>query len=120
MTADARLIFVEGSGQEARATSIGNFLLHRWLGHLPKRAEIPWRSAEVGAPILSQVMIVSHAEAMAATIATRAEAVRGTDVAIPSDAHVVQFCDQLEVFLATPTPVEYYSAWLIVETADID
>ncbi|MBA3538498.1 MAG: hypothetical protein H0T79_02615 [Deltaproteobacteria bacterium] len=114
---DARLIFVECTGAEARTVTVETRPLLSWLWHMPASdARVAWRTADVGAIILAEVIVVSRHEATVATTAARLEAVR-TDV---KDADLLRFCDQVEALIATPKPVEYFNAWLIIETADID
>jgi len=62
--------------------------------------------------VLSEVITISHHEAKVTTEAAR--------VAGSTDAAMLRFCDAVEALIATTKPVEYYTAWVIIETADID
>lgn len=119
MTADARMIFVEMSGSAARSASVDRRSLSAWWKHLPVRgAGVCARVAEVGEPILSTVATVSHHEAKVATAALRSEP--PASPAGLSAETIVRFCDTVDALIATKEPVAYYSAWVIIESADID
>jgi len=119
MTADARMIFVNVSGSAARCTGVHPWALNAWFTHLHAyRAGISGRTAEVGEPILSTVVTVSHHEAKVATAALRAAP--PPDRLAPDPDYIVRCCDDVDALIATETAVAYYSAWVIIETADID
>ena len=116
MTADARMIFVNRSGAEARELKVPAFFVTTWCSHLPTK--IPWRTADVGQPILSQIFVCSHAEALHATAATREEVGRGKSQTF--DAISLRACDDIDQLLGWGGPPQYYSSWVLIETADID
>ena len=116
MTADARMIFVSRSGAEARELKVPPFFVTTWCGHLPTK--IPWRTADAGPGLLSEVFVCSHAEATAATAATREEVGRGKSITF--DPIMLRACDDIEKLLAWIGTPQHYSSWILIETADID
>lgn len=114
MTADARMIFVKESGVESRVLAVPTFFVETWSRHLETR--IPLRQANVGAAIRSEVFACSRHEAATANTATRDEVGRGLSQSF--DPIMVRTCDEVDRLLEWVGPSRYFSAWVLIETAE--
>ena len=108
------MIFVSRTGAEARELKVPTFFVTTWCGHLPTK--IPWRTAEAGAGIRSEIFVCSHAEATVATAATREEVGRGKSVTF--DPIMLRACEDIDRLLAWIGEPKYYGSWVLIETAE--
>lgn len=99
------MIFVSSNGDAARSLSVSTGVAWRWLSYLPTAVEP--RSVDVGHVCLSTVVCCSRAEAMIATDRVLGE-------------HADPVFTEIAELLAWSGAPEYYTSWVIVETADID
>jgi hypothetical protein len=111
--ADARMIFIENTGKTARTVHVSRAILAEWMKHLPGSASVGFRRVDVGMPVSSQVIVVSHHEASVAT----AELKKESGDEYPAKK---KFCGTVETLIKTDDPVSFFGAWIIVETATID
>jgi len=112
--ADARMIFVENTGKTARTVHVPRSLLASWMKHLPgTAATASLRDVDVGMPVQSRAVVVSHHEASVATAELKAEATT------TSDPKLQKFCSTVETLIRTDDPVSFFGAWVIIETATI-
>jgi hypothetical protein len=100
------MMFLSRDGDAARVLRIMPHDARKWLSYLPEKVKP--RTADVGYVCLSTIVICSYAEAMIAT-----DRVLGEETANPTFEKIAEH-------LAWAKPPEYYSSWVIVETADID
>jgi hypothetical protein len=110
--ADARMIFIENTGKTARTVHVSRTMLAEWMKHLPGSASVGFRNVDVGMPVASKVIVVSHHEANVATAEMKKE--------IEADPAKKKFCGTVETLIKTDDPVSFFGAWVIIETATID
>jgi hypothetical protein len=125
MSSSARMIGTTGSS----ATEIA-FLEFGWISSMIEMG-FPRRIADVGHHMLTNVAILSYAEAKQVNESYRRhiEADRKapeSDIQYIQDIRKARFARELECamrvdeLLAALGDVDYFSTWIIVETADID
>ncbi len=122
MTADARMIGVnqEGDSAESMCLDIG------WVGDM-KDQGFEARVADVGGPLLSTVTVLSVVEAARINRVFKARAAgelpRRHDSGRQIGVHArmqIQCAERVEELLERVGRTQYFSAWIIVETANID
>lgn len=116
MTADWQMIVVAKGGEEARSLHPSAWVAQRWIAELPRA--IQHRTADVGGPCLTEVLVASFTEASAATEAARARALAAGDDTVARQ--VLAFCEHLAVLLAWSGGAGVATAWVLLYSADID
>lgn len=119
MSADARMVGVNQNG--SRAASIP--LEKGWL-RLMKELGFTVRVADVGEPLLSTVTVLSVVEAARINKGFEQQATedlqRSNDLDRPLCLARLQCAERVAALLEKMGCTEYFSPWVIVETADID
>ncbi len=122
MTADARMIGVnqEGDSAEAMCLDLG------WVGVM-KDQGFEARVADVGGPLLSTVTVLSVVEAARINRVFKGRAAGELPRSLDSGRHIgvhdrkqIQCAQRVEELLERIGRTQYFSAWIIVETANID
>ncbi len=119
MTADARMIGVNqpGNSAEEMCLDLG------WVGAM-KDQGFEARVADIGGPLLSTVTVLSVVEAARINRVFKGRATgelpRSRDSVQHIDRIQIQCAERVEELLERIGSTHYFSAWIIVETANID
>jgi hypothetical protein len=111
---DARMVAVRANGSEARDIGLSNSWT-TWAALPPRRA------ADVGAPVRATIVAMSVVEARAANEQARLAASGRLAATLPGVRHaLVEECEAVDALLAWAESAEYFNAWVLVETTNID
>ncbi len=119
MTADARMIGVNQHGNSAESMDLDL----GWVRVMEEQG-FEARVADVGGPLLSTVTVLSYVEAARINRVFKDRAIaqlrRSSDIDRHIDCIQIQCAERVEELLERIGRTQYFSAWIIVETANID